>query len=116
MPVLAIGSVLSILPVGAVLPISAILAMIDGDGIPHGKGNGVAHGLAALGDGRHRSDDVTRLLGRDDGLQRGNVLVHLLAQLFQPRDAALEVVQPVGDIRQILTAGNGQKGCKNGED
>ena len=89
------GAVFSGFPVRTGL---SVLAVVDGDRIALGEGDRVADRCTVLVD-RYDAGDVILFLKRlDEGLQGGNVGIHLLAEflqpgyaLFQPRLAAPQV-------------------------
>ena len=80
----------------------ALLAVVDRHRLALGKRNGVAHRFAALHDGNDARYIVVLLQGLHEGLQRRNVGVHPLTQLFKLFDPIFETVNTATQGRIIV--------------
>ena len=69
-----------------------VLAVVEGDGLVASEGDGVADGEGAFGDGGDAGDVVAILDGGEEGLEGGDVGVHLVAEGLEGGDTVFEVV------------------------
>ena len=94
-------TIVAILTIGAIL---AVLSVVDSDGVPFGKSDGVTNDFAFISYGLNICNVVAILLCSHNGLQCINIAVHLAAHLLKSKNALLQIFDVGTNLRIIIVS------------